>query len=96
VPGSTGALLVSPFNMAWGCYEQAGSGEVLEFCLFLVVFPAQCVSSIFSKIFALRNIHYLIPSSSCHLGKTYPNLFNVPFLIPKLPSLPATLAFYLI
>jgi hypothetical protein len=44
--GGTGALLVSLFNMEWGCYAQAGGVEVLEFCLFLVVFPVRCISSI--------------------------------------------------
>jgi hypothetical protein len=36
VSGGTGALLVSPFNVEWGCYVRAGGVEVLEFCLFLV------------------------------------------------------------
>jgi hypothetical protein len=38
VSGGAGALLVSAFNMEWGSYEWAGGVEVLEFCLFLVVF----------------------------------------------------------
>jgi hypothetical protein len=38
------ALLVSPFNMAWGCYVRAEGVEVSESCLFLVVFPARCIS----------------------------------------------------
>jgi hypothetical protein len=38
VSGNAGALVVSPFNVAWGCYVQARGVEVLEFCLFLVVF----------------------------------------------------------
>jgi hypothetical protein len=41
-----GALLVSPFNVEWGCYAQAWGVVVLEFYLFLVVFPARCISSI--------------------------------------------------
>jgi hypothetical protein len=36
---STGALLVSLFNMKWECYAQAGGVEELKFCLFSVVFP---------------------------------------------------------
>jgi hypothetical protein len=35
----TGALLVSPFNVKWGCYAWAGGVEELKFCLFLMVFP---------------------------------------------------------
>jgi hypothetical protein len=38
-----GALLVSPFNMEWGCYARAGGVAVLEFYLFLVAFPARCI-----------------------------------------------------
>jgi hypothetical protein len=31
VSGGTGALLVSPFNVEWGCYARAGGVEVSEF-----------------------------------------------------------------
>jgi hypothetical protein len=34
-----GNLLVSPFNMKWRCYEQAGGVEEAKFFLFWVVFP---------------------------------------------------------
>jgi hypothetical protein len=30
--------LVSPFNVKWRCYAQAGGVEESKFCLFLVVF----------------------------------------------------------
>jgi hypothetical protein len=43
--GGAGALLVSPYIMVWGSYVWAGGSRVSEFCLFLVVFPARCVSS---------------------------------------------------
>jgi hypothetical protein len=33
-------LLVSLFNVAGGCYAWAGGVEVSEFCLLLVIFPA--------------------------------------------------------
>jgi hypothetical protein len=49
VPGGAGALLVSPYTVAWGSYEQAGGVEVSEFCLFFVVFPVRCVSRISGK-----------------------------------------------
>jgi hypothetical protein len=49
VPGSTGALLVSPCIVVWGRYAWAGSLEVSEFCRFLVVFPAKCVSSVSAR-----------------------------------------------
>jgi hypothetical protein len=46
-----GALLVSLFNMVWGCYAQAGGVEVLEFYLFLVVFPVRCIFSISPRFY---------------------------------------------
>jgi hypothetical protein len=52
--GGAGALLVSPFTMEWGCYARAGGVEELGFCLFVVVFPARCISSI-SPRFYFRN-----------------------------------------
>jgi hypothetical protein len=52
--GCTGALLVSPFNVKWGCYAWGGSVEESKFCLFSVVFPVMCISS-FSPRFYFRN-----------------------------------------
>jgi hypothetical protein len=48
--GGTGALLVSPFNVKWRCSVQAGGVEESKFCLFSVVFPVRCVSSVSPKI----------------------------------------------
>jgi hypothetical protein len=62
-----GALLVSPFNMEWGCYVPAGGVEVSEFCLFLVVFPARCISSISPRFYLRKHIFCFLPLS-CHLG----------------------------
>jgi hypothetical protein len=44
--GGVEALLVSPFIVEWGCYAWAGGVEESEFCLFLVVFPARCISRV--------------------------------------------------
>jgi hypothetical protein len=44
--GSLGALLVSPFNVKWRLSAPAGGVEGSMFCLFLVILPAKCVSSI--------------------------------------------------
>jgi hypothetical protein len=44
-----GALLISPFNVEWGCYVWAGGVEESEFWLFLVVFPARYLQHL-SKI----------------------------------------------
>jgi hypothetical protein len=52
--GGVGALLVSPFNMEWGCYVWAGGVEVLEeseFCLFSLVFSGRCFSSILPRFY---------------------------------------------
>jgi hypothetical protein len=45
------ALLVSLFNMEWGCYVWARGVEELGFCLFSVVFPVRCIFSISPKFY---------------------------------------------
>jgi hypothetical protein len=49
--GSVEALLVSPFNIKWGCYAWAGGVEESKFCLFSVFFPIRCTSSIFPRFY---------------------------------------------
>jgi hypothetical protein len=61
VSGDTGALLVSPFNVEWGCYVRAGGVEVLEFCLFLVVFPARCISIISPRFYFRKCTFCFLP-----------------------------------
>jgi hypothetical protein len=56
-----GALLVSPFNVEWGCYAQAGGVEGSEFCLFLVVFPARCISSISPRVYFGKHAFCFLP-----------------------------------
>jgi hypothetical protein len=51
VSGGAGTLLVSPFNVEWGCYVQAGGVEESKFCLFSVVFPVRCISSISPRFY---------------------------------------------
>jgi hypothetical protein len=51
-----GALLVSPYNMAWRSYVQARGLGMCEFCFFLVVFPDRYVSSISAR-FLLYGAH---------------------------------------
>jgi hypothetical protein len=51
--------------MEWRCYAWAGGVVVLEFYLFLVVFPARC-SPVSLQDFTLGSM--LIPPSSRHLG----------------------------
>jgi hypothetical protein len=44
--GGPGALLVSPFNVKWRFSAPAGGVEGSKFCLFSVIMPAKCVSSV--------------------------------------------------
>jgi hypothetical protein len=61
VSGGAGALLVSPFNVEWGCYAWAGGVEEPEFCLFLVVFPVRCVSSISPRFYFKKRAFCSLP-----------------------------------
>jgi hypothetical protein len=47
--GSLGALLVSPFNVKWRFSASAGGVEGSKLCLFSVIMPAKCVSSVSPK-----------------------------------------------
>jgi hypothetical protein len=61
VSGGVGVLLVSPFNVEWGCYAGAGRVEVSEFCFFLVVFPARCISSISPRFYFRKQAFCFLP-----------------------------------
>jgi hypothetical protein len=56
-----GALLVSPFNMKWRCYMQAGGLEESKLCLFSVVFPVRCISSISPRFYFRRHAFCFLP-----------------------------------
>jgi hypothetical protein len=56
-----GALLVSLFNVEWGCYAWAGDVEESEFCLFMVVFPAKCISSISPRFYFRKHTFCSLP-----------------------------------
>jgi hypothetical protein len=56
-----GAFLVSLFNVEWGCYAWAGVVEVLEFCLFLVVFPARCISRVSLRFYFRKHAFCFLP-----------------------------------
>jgi hypothetical protein len=56
-----GALLVSPFNVEWGYDAWAGGVEVSEFCLFLVVCPARCISSISPRFYFRKHAFFFLP-----------------------------------
>jgi hypothetical protein len=57
----TGALLVPLFNMKWRCYVQDGGVEESKFCLFSVVFPVRCISSISPRFYIRRHTFCFLP-----------------------------------
>jgi hypothetical protein len=61
VSGSAGALLVSPFNVKWGCYAWAGGVEESKFCLFSVVFPVRCISSVSPRFYFRKHTFCFLP-----------------------------------
>jgi hypothetical protein len=56
-----GALLVSPFNVKWGCYAWAGGVEESKFCLFLVIFPVRCISSVSPRFYFRKHAFCFLP-----------------------------------
>jgi hypothetical protein len=56
-----GALLVSSFNMKWRCYAQAGDVEESKFCLFSLVFPVMCISSISPRFYFRKHAFCFLP-----------------------------------
>jgi hypothetical protein len=59
--GGAGALLVSPFNVEWGCYAQARGVEESKFCLFSVVFPVMCISSVSPRFYFRKHALCFLP-----------------------------------
>jgi hypothetical protein len=73
--GSLGALLVSPFNVKWRCSVQAGGVEGSKFCLFLVIFPVRCISSVSPRFYFRRHAFCFLPLAAIlELKKSYPHL----------------------
>jgi hypothetical protein len=58
VTGGPGALLISPFNVPWRFSALAGGVEGSKLCLFSVIMPAKCVSSV-SPRFHYRRLKQL-------------------------------------
>jgi hypothetical protein len=52
-----GSLLVSPFNVKWRFSAPAGDVEGSKLCLFSVIMPAKCVSSV-SPRFHYRRVAF--------------------------------------
>jgi hypothetical protein len=59
--GGPGALLVSLFNVKWRCSAQAGGVEGSKLCLFSVILPAKCVSSISPRFHYRRLAFCFLP-----------------------------------
>jgi hypothetical protein len=59
--GSPGALLVSPFNVKWRFSVLAGDVEGSKFCLFSVIMPAKCVSSVSPRFHYKRLAFCFLP-----------------------------------
>jgi hypothetical protein len=80
--GGTGALLVSPFNVKWRCYAQARSVEESQFCLFSVIFPVRCISSISPRFYFRRHAFCFLPLTTILESPAY---FFTLFLFWPLP-----------
>jgi hypothetical protein len=59
--GGLGALLVSPFNMKWRFSEPAGGVEGSKLCLFSVIMPTKCVSSVSPRFHSRRLAFCFLP-----------------------------------
>jgi hypothetical protein len=49
------------FNMKWRCPAQAGGVEESKFCLFSVVLPVRCVSSVSPRFYFRRHTFCFLP-----------------------------------
>jgi hypothetical protein len=78
VTGSPGSLLVSLFDVKWRFSALAGGVEGSKFCLFSVILPAKCVSSVSPRFHYRRLAFWFIP-----LAAILESL-KVFFLIPSL------------
>jgi hypothetical protein len=61
VTGSPGALLVSPFNVNWRFSVSSGGVECSKFCLFSVILPGKCVSSVSPRFHYRRLAFCFLP-----------------------------------
>jgi hypothetical protein len=62
--GGLGALLVSPFNVKWRFSALAGGVEGSKFCLFSVILPSKCVSSVSPRFHYRRLTFCFLPLSA--------------------------------
>jgi hypothetical protein len=76
VPGSAGAFLVSPYSMMWGSYVLCWGCRGVKVLPLLGDFSCLVCLQHLRKIFPLRNTCYMLPPSSCYLGKPQENYFR--------------------
>jgi hypothetical protein len=72
--GGPGALLVSPFNMSWRCFVQAGDVEESKFCLFLVVLFVRCISIVSPRFYFRRHAFCFLPLAT--ILESFPGFFK--------------------
>jgi hypothetical protein len=75
--GGLGALLVSPFNVKLRFSVPAGGVEGSKFCLFSVVLPARCVSSVSPRFHYRRHAFCFLPPATI-LESSQHNIFKIP------------------
>jgi hypothetical protein len=55
------ALLVSPFNMKWGCYAWAGGWQSQSFASFRWIFPVRCSCSDSPRFYFRKHAFCFLP-----------------------------------
>jgi hypothetical protein len=71
VTGGPGALLVSPFNVKWRFSAPAGGVEGSKLCLFSVIMPAKCVSSVSPRFHYRKLAFCLLPLAAILESPTF-------------------------
>jgi hypothetical protein len=77
---ASGALLVSPFNVKWRFSALAGDVEGSKLCLFSVIMPAKCVSSISPRFHYRRVTFCFLPLAAILLSPHVKN-FKINFMV---------------
>jgi hypothetical protein len=79
--GGPGAHLVSPFNVKWRFSVPAGGVEGSKLCLFSVIMPAKCVSSVSPRFHYRRLTFCFLPLAaileSSRIAFLFQNFFQV-------------------
>jgi hypothetical protein len=76
VTDGLGALLVSPFNVKWRFSALAGGVEGSKLCLFSVIMPAKCVSSISPRFHCRRLAFCFLPVAAILESSLYSFLYR--------------------